>query len=310
MGVSAAGTRIGLRGRGRELAELDRALAAARAGTSAVLVLRGEAGIGKTTLLKYAEEHAAGFGVTGAMGVETEMALPYAGLHQLCTPLLGRLPLLPGPQRDALAAALGLHEGPPPNPFLVGLAALTLLARAADERPLACLLDDVQWLDEQSLQAIAFVARRLAAEPIAMILTLRSPGDRGELADLPALTVPGLNDTDARGLLTSAAHVPFDPRVRDRIVAEAHGNPMALLLIPASSRPPSWRADCGWPAAAPWPRTWRTRSACASGSSPPTPDACCSPPPPSPLATPTCCGRPPSCNTSARRRPRRPKPQA
>ncbi|GAA1413099.1 helix-turn-helix transcriptional regulator [Catellatospora coxensis] len=232
MGVSAAGTRIGLRGRGRELAELDRALAAARAGTSAVLVLRGEAGIGKTTLLKYAEEHAAGFGVTGAMGVETEMALPYAGLHQLCTPLLGRLPLLPGPQRDALAAALGLHEGPPPNPFLVGLAALTLLARAADERPLACLLDDVQWLDEQSLQAIAFVARRLAAEPIAMILTLRSPGDRGELADLPALTVPGLNDTDARGLLTSAAHVPFDPRVRDRIVAEAHGNPMALLLIP------------------------------------------------------------------------------
>lgn len=232
MGASVAGTRVALRGRGRELAELDRALAAARAGTSAVLVVRGEAGIGKTALLNYAEEHAAGFGLTGTMGVETEMALPYAGLHQLCAPLLGRLPLLPAPQRDALSAALGLHEDPAPNPFLVGLAALSLLARAAEERPLACLLDDVHWLDEQSRQAIAFVARRLAAEPIAMILTLRSPGDRGELADLPGLTVPGLNDTDARALLTSAAHVPLDPRVRDRIVAEAHGNPMALLLIP------------------------------------------------------------------------------
>ncbi|MFC7245583.1 AAA family ATPase [Catellatospora aurea] len=232
MGASAAVTRSALRGRGRELAELDRALAAARAGTSAVLVLRGEAGIGKTALLNYAEEHATGFGLTGTMGVETEMALPYAGLHQVCAPLLGRLPLLPAPQRDALSAALGLHEGPAPNPFLVGLAALSLLALAAEERPLACLLDDVHWLDEQSLQAMAFVARRLAAEPIAMILTQRSPGERGELADLPGLTVPGLNDTDAQDLLTAAAHVPFDPRVRDRIVAEAHGNPMALLLLP------------------------------------------------------------------------------
>lgn len=221
-----------MRGRGRELARLDQALAVARAGTSAVLVLRGEAGVGKTALLDYAIEHATGFGIAGTMGVESEMALPYAGLHQLCTPLLGRLPLLPAPQRDALSAALGLHEGPATNPFLVGLATLNLLARAAEERPLACLLDDTQWLDEQSLQAIAFVARRLAAEPIAMILTVRSPGDRGELTDLPSLTVRGLNDTDARALLTTAAHVPFDPQVRDRIVGEAHGNPMALLLLP------------------------------------------------------------------------------
>ncbi|WP_155370281.1 helix-turn-helix transcriptional regulator [Catellatospora vulcania] len=232
MGASAVGNRAGLRGRGRELARLDRALADARAGVSAVLVLRGEPGIGKTALLEYAAAQAAGFRTTGVMGVESEMTLPYAGLHQLCAPLLGRLPLLPEPQREALSAALGLRQGSPPNRFLVGLAALSLLTQAAEDRPLLCIVDDAQCFDEESMQAIAFAARRLTAEPIAMIFTLRSPGGDQELTDLPGMTVEGLHDTDARALLASAAHVPMEPRIRDRIVAEAHGNPMALLMLP------------------------------------------------------------------------------
>ncbi|MEU8076599.1 LuxR family transcriptional regulator [Catellatospora citrea] len=231
MGASAVGTRTGLRGRDHELARLDQALADARAGVSAVLVLRGEPGIGKTALLEYVAAHAVGFRTVGVMGVQSEMALPYASLHQLCAPLLGNLPLLPEPQRDALSAALGLRQGPAPNRFLVGLAALSLLTQAAEERPLACLVDDVQCFDEESLQAIAFVARRLTAEPIAMIFTMRSPGG-DELTDLPGMTLGGLNDTDARALLASAVPVALDPRVSDRIVAEAHGNPMALLLLP------------------------------------------------------------------------------
>lgn len=232
MGASAAGTRAGLRGRNRELARLDQALADARAGVSAVLVLRGEPGIGKTALLEYVAAHAAGFRTTGVMGVESEMSLPYASLHQLCAPLLGKLPLLPEPQREALSAALGLRQGPTPNRFLVGLAVLSLLTQAAEDQPLACLVDDAQCFDEESLQAIAFVARRLAAEHIAMIFTLRSPGGDGELTDLPGMTLGGLHDTDARALLASAVPVTLDPRICDRIVAEAHGNPMALLLLP------------------------------------------------------------------------------
>lgn len=232
MAVSATGTRARPRGRSRELARLDQALADARAGVSAVLVLRGEPGIGKTTLLEYVAAQAVGFHTIGVMAVESEMTLPYAALHQLCAPLLGRLPPLPEPQREALSTALGLRQGPTPNRFLVGLAVLSLLTRAAEERPLACLVDDAQCFDEESMQAIAFVARRLTAEPIAMIFTLRSPAGDHELTDLPAMTVDGLHDTDARALLASAVHVSLDPRIRDRIVAEAHGNPMALLLLP------------------------------------------------------------------------------
>ncbi|GAA1653701.1 LuxR family transcriptional regulator [Saccharothrix algeriensis] len=237
MGASLADPRGGLRGRHRELTALRQALADARAGTSAVVVLRGEAGIGKTTLLSYLSAQAAGFASISVTGVESEMALPYAGLHQLCTPLLGELPRLPGPQREALSIALGLRAGDAPNPFLAGLAMLSLLAAAAERRPLLCLVDDAHWLDPESLRVIAFAARRLLAEPIAMLLAIRSPDGDRELTELPGLTVEGLTDGDARDLLASAVHVPLDPRVRDRVVAEAHGNPMALLLLPYTVTP-------------------------------------------------------------------------
>jgi DNA-binding CsgD family transcriptional regulator len=232
MGVPVGDTRVGLLGRDRELAALERVLATARAGSSAVLVLRGEAGIGKTALLDHAARRAVGFRTVAVSGVESELGLPFAGLHQLCAPLLGRLPELPGPQRDALSVAFGLREGKAPNPLLVGLAALGLLAGAAEPRPLACLVDDAQWLDEESLEMLAFVARRLMAEPTALIFALREPDDRRQLAGLPELIVEGLGEADARTLLASAVRVPLDPLVRDRIVAEAHGNPMALLQVP------------------------------------------------------------------------------
>ncbi|AVH54714.1 MULTISPECIES: helix-turn-helix transcriptional regulator [Streptomyces] len=232
MGVFASDTQVGLLGRSRELAALERVLATARAGSSTVLVLRGEAGIGKTALLDYAAGQAVGFRTVGISGIEWEMELPFASLHQLCAPMLGRLHELPGPQRDALSVAFGLREGKAPNRFLVGLAALGLLATAAEAQPLACLIDDAQWLDKESIEVLAFVARRLMAESIALIFALREPDDHPELAGLPELIVNGLSEPDARALLASAVRVPLDPLVRDRIVAEAHGNPMALLQLP------------------------------------------------------------------------------
>ncbi|GAA3066560.1 helix-turn-helix transcriptional regulator [Streptomyces glomeratus] len=235
MGLPSSDTHIRLLGRGRELAALERALATARAGSSAVLVLRGEAGIGKTALLDHAADRAVGFRTVDISGIESEMALPFASLHQLCTPLLGRLPELPGPQRDALSVAFGLREGEAPDRFLVGLAVLSLLAGAAEAQPLACLVDDAQWLDEGSLQVLAFVARRLMAEPMALIFALREPADDRELAGLPELIVEGLSEPEARALLASAVRVPLDPLVRDRIIAEAHGNPMALLHLPRAA---------------------------------------------------------------------------
>ncbi|NJP34293.1 helix-turn-helix transcriptional regulator [Micromonospora thermarum] len=235
MGVPAIDTRVELRGRGPELAALDRLLATARAGSSAVLVLRGEAGIGKTALLNYAVGRAAGFRTVAIAGTESEMELPFAVLHQLCAPMLGRLHELPGPQRDALSVAFGLREGEAPNRFLVGLAVLGLLAGAAEDRPLACLVDDAQWLDDESMQVLAFVARRLMAEPVALIFALRERAR--ELAGLPELLVEGLSEPDARALLASACPAPLDPLVRDRIVAEAHGNPMALLQLPHALAP-------------------------------------------------------------------------
>ncbi|MFC3572345.1 ATP-binding protein [Streptomyces yaanensis] len=222
---------VALRGRDKELAALERVLATARAGSSAVLVLRGEAGIGKTALLDHAARRADGFRVVGIAGIESEMELAFASLHQLCAPMLGRLHELPGPQRDALSVAFGLREGEAPNRFLVGLAVLGLLAGAAEGRPLVCLVDDAQWLDDGSLQVLAFVARRLMAEAVALIFALRVPDDDRELAGLPELIVEGLSEPDARALLASAVRVPLDPLVRDRIVAEAHGNPMALLHV-------------------------------------------------------------------------------
>jgi DNA-binding CsgD family transcriptional regulator/tetratricopeptide (TPR) repeat protein len=226
-----------LRGRRSERAALDRVLDSARAGSSAVLVLCGEPGIGKTAFLRYAASRASGFRVLRASGSESEMELPFAGLHQLCGPMLGELEQLPGPQRDALRVAFGLREGNAPDRLLVGLAVLSLLAQGAEDQPLACLVDDAQWLDRSSLQALAFVARRLLAEPVALLFAVRGAGDERELAGLPQLTVRGLGERDARAVLASAVHGPLDPQVRDRIVAEAGGNPLALLQLPRDFGP-------------------------------------------------------------------------
>ena len=161
-----------------------------RAGQSRVLVLRGEAGVGKTALLEYLLERASGCRVARAAGVESEMELPFAGLHQLCAPMLDRLERLPGPQRDALGTAFGLREGDAPDRFLVGLAVLSLLSDVAEERPLVCVVDDAQWLDRASAQALAFVARRLVAESVAMVFAVRESGDEQDLTGLPELAGP------------------------------------------------------------------------------------------------------------------------
>jgi len=235
--VSSSDLATGLLGRRAERAALDRLLERARGGHSAVLVVCGEPGIGKTALLDYAAGQASGFRVVRAWGVESEMELPYAGLHQLCLPLLDRLEKLPGPQRDALQVAFGLREGRPPERFLVGLAILSLLSGSAEDQPLACLVDDAQWLDHSSVQALAFAARRLLAEPVALIFAVREPSGERELAGLPELTVAGLGDADARALLASAVHGRLDPQVLDRIVAETGGNPLGLLQLPRGLSP-------------------------------------------------------------------------
>jgi hypothetical protein len=169
-----------------------------------VLVLRGEPGIGKTALLGYAAERAAGFQVVRAAGVESEMELPFASLHQLCRPMLGGLGQLPPPQRDALGTAFGLSSGTQPDRFLIGLAVLSLLSDTAEERPLLCLIDDAQWLDRSSAQVLAFVARRLQAESVVLLFAEREPGELDELAGLPDLQLQGLPEDCARELLASA----------------------------------------------------------------------------------------------------------
>ena len=160
------------------------------------------------------------------------MELPFAGLHALCAPLLGRLPHLPGPQRDALSTAFGLDAGPPPDRFMVGLAVLSLLADTAEEQPLICVVDDAQWLDRVSAQTLAFVARRLLAERVGLVFAVRAEGDEHEVAGLPELALAGLGADDARPLLDATIPGPLDERVRDRILAEAAGNPLALLELP------------------------------------------------------------------------------
>jgi DNA-binding CsgD family transcriptional regulator len=221
-----------LRGRRSECEALDRELQRVRAGQSSVRVVRGEAGVGKTALLEYVAEQASGFRIARAAGVQSEMELAFAGLHQLCAPMLDGLATLPGPQRDALRGAFGLQDGDAPDPFLVALAVLSLLAEVAEERPVACLIDDAQWLDRATRQALAFVARRILAERIAMVFGVREPSDAGEFSGLPAIVVEGLADDDARQLLATGIHGRLDERVRDRIVAETRGNPLALLEIP------------------------------------------------------------------------------
>jgi DNA-binding CsgD family transcriptional regulator len=213
---------------------LERLLADTREGRSSVLVMRGEAGIGKTALLRYAARQAAGFRVAQVAGVEAEMELPFSGIHQLCAPVLEHLDELPQPQQDALNVALGLAPGDVPARFLVGLAVLGLLSAAAEERPLLCLVEDAHWLDAASGLILGFVARRLQADPVAIVAAVREPNARDDFDGLPELWLRGLAEEDARTLLTGAVPGRIDDRVRDRIVAETRGNPLALLDLPRS----------------------------------------------------------------------------
>jgi len=221
-----------LLGRHRECAVIDTGLAALRTGQSWTLVLRGEAGVGKTMLLNYLAARAVGCQVVSAAGGQYEMELAFAGLHQVCAPMLDRVDRLPSPQRDALLTAFGVCAGDPPDRFLVSLAALGLLAEFGQERPLVCVIDDAQWLDRASAQALAFIARRLEAESVALVFSVRGADEEAELAGLPALVVDGLPPVDARTLLHSAVYGPVDDRVAERIVAETRGNPLALLELP------------------------------------------------------------------------------
>lgn len=227
-------------GRLAEREAVEQLLARARSGRSGALVIRGVAGIGKTALLEFARDSAtaARFRVAKSVGVESETQFAFAGLHQLCAPLLDRADALPDPQQTALGVAFGQRTGTAPDPFLVGLATLNLLAEAAEEAPLLCLFDDAQWLDQASGQVLAFVARRVGAEQLAMVFAFRDSTVGGEiLAGVPELHLAGLDDSDARALLAAAVHTPLDDRVRDRIIAEARGNPLALLELPRGTPP-------------------------------------------------------------------------
>src|SRR5436189_572180 len=224
------GRRTSLLGRADECARLDALVGDIRQGESRSLVLRGEAGIGKTALLEYLVESASDLALVRAAGVESEMELAFASLHQLCRPLLDRLERIPAPQRQALEIVFGLSGGAAPDRFLVGLAVLSLFSEEAEERPLLCVLDDAQWLDQASALTLAFVARRLLAEPVGIVFAAREPGV--ELEHVPKLEVSGLRDGDARALLCSAMRSMLDERVRDRIIAETRGNPLALLELP------------------------------------------------------------------------------
>ncbi len=218
-----------------ERAALGSLLEAARRGQSGVLVVRGAPGVGKTALLDYAIESAAGLRVARVAGVESEMELAFAALQQLCASMLEGLERLPGPQRDALGVAFGLRAGAAPDRFLVGLAALNLLSDVAEQQPLLCAIDDAQWLDRASAQALAFVARRLLAEPVALVVATREPGE--DFRGLSELLVGGLRSGDARELLRSVIRGPLDEQVRERIIAETQGNPLALLELPRGLTP-------------------------------------------------------------------------
>jgi DNA-binding CsgD family transcriptional regulator len=222
--------RVTLRGRDAECAAIDRLLDATRAGESGALVVRGEPGIGKTALLEYAIGAAPDLRLLRAVGVQSEIELAFAGLHQLCAPLLDRLDRLPDPQSQALRVAFGMSDGEAPNRFVVGLATLSLLADAAEDQPLLCAVDDAQWLDDESALALAFVARRLFAESVAMVLVTREPSEG--FSGLPELTLRGLDPEDARSLLAAPTLGVVDEQIRDRVVAETRGNPLALLELP------------------------------------------------------------------------------
>jgi DNA-binding CsgD family transcriptional regulator len=242
---------VRLTGRLRERGVLDRFVAGVRAGDGQALVARGEPGVGKTVLLDYLAGGATSSGcrVVRATGVQSEMELAFAGLHQLCAPMLDHAGSLPGPQREALRTAFGLSAGPAPDRFLVGLAVLGLLSETAGERPLVCVVDDQQWLDRASAQALGFAARRLAADPVGLVFAARVPGK--DVAGLPELVVEGLAEDDARELLASVLTGPLDARVRDRIIADTHGNPLALLELPRGLTPAQLTGGFGVSSAVP-----------------------------------------------------------
>src|SRR5690242_10919175 len=243
------GRAVKLTDRDVERGELDGLLSAVRAGQSRVLVVRGDPGVGKTVLLDYLAGQARGCRVVRAAGVQSEMELAFAGLHQLCAPMLDHLDQIPVPQRDALRIAFGLAAGSAPDRFLVGLAVLSLLAEVAGDQPLICLIDDEQWLDRASEQTLGFVARRLGADPVALVFSAREPC--AELAGQPELVVEGLRADHARALLDSALAGPLDARVRDLIVAETRGNPLALLELPRGLTPAELAGGFGLPAVTP-----------------------------------------------------------
>ena len=250
----ATSRRPAFRDRTSERDALDRLVESALSGRSAVLVIRGEAGAGKTALLQYAVRRASGCRVAEIAGVEAERELPFSGLHQLCAPMLAQLDALPEHQAAALRVALGLAAGEAPDRFLVALAALGLLSASAEDTPLVCLVDDVQWLDRATQQVLGFVARRLLAEPVAMVFALREPSPVTELAGLPELAIGGLRDEDARALLAGVVAGPLDERVRDRIVAETRGNPLALLELPRGMSPAELGGGLALPDAGSLPR--------------------------------------------------------
>lgn len=227
----------GLLDRVRERGVLEQLVADVRSGRSHVLVLRGEAGVGKTALLRHVPTATDGCHVAWATGVENEMELAFAGLHALCTPWLDRLGALPEPQRNALSTAFGMSAGPPPERFLVGLAVLSLFADVAEEQPLVCIVDDAQWLDQVSSQTLAFVARRLLAERVGFVFSVRGSGDDDVFTGLPELLVEGLATDDARQLLDLTLPGVLDEQVKARILDETRGNPLALMQLPRGLTP-------------------------------------------------------------------------
>jgi DNA-binding CsgD family transcriptional regulator len=226
-----------MRGRERETQLLGELIARAREGQGGALVVRGEAGIGKTSLLEWTVESAAGFRALRAAGAEFEMELAFAGLHALCAPLLDARDRLPGPQREALDAAFGLGSGDAADPLRTGMAVLSLLSDAAEEGPVVCVVDDAQWLDRASAQALAFAARRIGSDAVAMVFGVREPLVPGELVAMPELPVGGLAEAEARALLLEVLPVRLDEQVVDRILAEARGNPLALRELAAGGPP-------------------------------------------------------------------------
>jgi len=236
-------------GRRRERELLDQHLESARAGRGVVLVVHGDPGVGKTALLEYAVQKGDAFRIARTVGVEGELELPFAALQQLCAPILAFRMNLPPLQRDALDVAFGLAPGGPPSPFLVGLAVLGLLSEAAEDRPLLCVVDDAQWLDQASAAALAFTARRLVAEKVALLFATRTVG--ATLVGLPELRVEPLGHEDARALLASSLPAPVDAQVIEQVVAETRGNPLGLLELPRGLTPAQLAGGFGLPAAVP-----------------------------------------------------------